>query len=67
MTDRTEHDVWVLMLWAVGFAWFCLFVFGCVTRTVVCVETAHGIGHRDSYGGRPDSVGGSVCVDIERP
>lgn len=40
---------------------------GCVTRTTVCVETQHGVGARDEYGGRRDTVGGSACVDVERP
>lgn len=67
MTDDSANDVWVALLWLLGFAWFLLFVFGCVTRTTVCVETGHGVGHRDTYGGRPDTVGASVCAELERP
>jgi hypothetical protein len=56
-----------------GPAWFVLVAgvwvataAACVTRTTVCVETSHGVGPaRDGY--RPDSVGASVCAEVERP
>jgi len=72
MTPHTPDWTDTAFAWAIAsaiaalvFVVFCLA--GCVTRTTVCVETAHGLGVRDAYGGRPDTVGGSACVDIERP
>lgn len=47
------------------FAIACALV-GCVTRAQVCVEYAHSLGPRQDYS-RVDSVGASVCTDVERP
>jgi len=69
MKDWAAVAVEFAIAWALGFLLVAcaLWATGCVTRTTVCVETAHGVGHRDTYGGRPDSVGASVCAEIERP
>ncbi len=76
MTPRLRDDLTpvvaeALAAFSVGFFVVCvvlaLLLAGCVTRTTVCVETAHGVGRRDDYGARPSSAGASVCVDVERP
>ncbi len=67
--DWTDHAFSVAIAFAIAafvFVGVCAMA-GCVTRTTVCVETAHGVGRADDFGGRRDSVGGSACVDIERP
>lgn len=67
MTDRAARAVAVLAV-AVAYAVALgLLVSGCVTRTTVCVEHAHALGPKDGYGARPDSVGASVCAEVEPP
>ncbi len=65
--DWTDHAFSVAIAFAIAAFVFVALCVGCVTRTTVCVETAHGVGRADEFGGRRDSVGGSACVDIERP
>lgn len=70
--DWTDHAFAVAIACAIAafvFVGWCALATGCVTRTTVCLETAHGVGRVSpaDVGGRRDSLGGSVCADIERP
>lgn len=68
--DWTDHAFAVAIAFAIAafvFIGWCALSTGCVTRTTVCLETAHGLGRPDPVVGHRDSVGGSVCADIERP
>lgn len=58
-------DVIGAMVGVLALAWLFLLLFGCVTRTTVCIETSHGVGPASS-GIRQDAVGASVCADLER-
>ena len=60
-------DVIAPMVWLVALVWLALLLLsGCVTRATVCVETSHAVG-RSGHPDHRDSVGASVCADVERP
>lgn len=59
-------DVVGVMILAYAVAWLVFLSLACVTRTTVCLETAHGV-NRDPSRYRPDTVGASVCSEFERP
>ena len=68
MTPQQRGDLaGYVVLAAVYVVGLWLLVSGCVTRTTVCVEHSRALGPRDGYGSRPDSVGASVCAEVERP
>jgi len=53
-------------IWSLALVLFIVLVCSCVTRTTVCVETSHGVGPADASAMRRDSVGASVCAEVER-
>lgn len=53
-------------VWFVAVTLWLLWALSCVTRTQVCVEAQHAAATTADWR-RSDSVGASVCVDVERP
>ena len=46
-------------------SWLLCAALGCVTRTQICVNADHARPSPDFM--RSNSVGASVCVDVEKP
>lgn len=62
-----DRIVWWGIAWVAGALLAGLCLSGCVTKVSVCVETAHGYGRGAELGYQRNTVGGSVCADVERP